>query len=75
LTVLSYSIAPTDRRDGVGVVLNVVLGWQEVAAIRLTGTGLLSLGSCAGHGGARPAVAMLAARLLAVLLRVILLVD
>jgi drug/metabolite transporter (DMT)-like permease len=42
--------------------LNVVLGWQEVAAIVLIGTGLLSLGLVRGHGGARnPKAAMLAA--------------
>ncbi|MEN8842055.1 MAG: DMT family transporter, partial [Octadecabacter sp.] len=42
--------------------LNVILGWQEVMAIVLIGTGLLSLGLVRGHGGARnPKAAMLAA--------------
>ena len=42
--------------------LNVVLGWAEVLAIVLIGTGLLSLGLVRGHGGARnPKAAMLAA--------------
>ncbi|AKS47567.1 EamA-like transporter family protein [Octadecabacter temperatus] len=42
--------------------LNVILGWQEVLAIVLIGTGLLSLGLVRGHGGARnPKAAMLAA--------------
>lgn len=43
-------------------VLGVVLGWQEIAAIVLIGTGLLSLGLARGHGGARnPKAAVLAA--------------
>lgn len=43
-------------------VLGVVLGWMEIAAIVLIGTGLLSLGLVRGHGGARnPKAAMLAA--------------
>lgn len=43
-------------------ILNVVLGWVEVAAIVLIGTGLLSLGLVRGHGGARnPKAALLAA--------------
>lgn len=43
-------------------VLNVVLGWQEVLAIVLIGTGLLSLGLVRGHSGARnPKAAGLAA--------------
>ena len=43
-------------------VLNVVLGWQEVFAIVLIGTGLLSLGLVRGAGGARnPKAAALAA--------------
>jgi hypothetical protein len=38
------------------------LGWQEVVAIALIGTGLLSLGLVRGHGGARNLkAAMLAA--------------
>lgn len=48
---------------GVSVsILNVVLGWVEVMAIALIGTGLLSLGLVRGHSGARnPKAAMLAA--------------
>ena len=43
-------------------VLNVVLGWQEVLAITLIGTGLLSLGLVRGATGARnPKAAGLAA--------------
>ncbi len=43
-------------------VLNVVLGWMEVLAIILIGTGLLSLGLVRGHSGARnPKAALLAA--------------
>jgi hypothetical protein len=34
-------------------LLNVILGWQEVVAIALIGTGLLSLGLVLGPGGAR----------------------
>ena len=42
--------------------LNVILGWQEVMAIVLIGTGLLSLGLVRSHGGARnPKAALLAA--------------
>lgn len=42
--------------------LNVVLGWQEVMAIVLIGTGLLSLGLVRGTAGTRnPKAAMLAA--------------
>lgn len=43
-------------------ILNVVLGWQEVMAIVLIGTGLLSLGLVRGAGGTRnPKAAVLAA--------------
>ena len=42
--------------------LNVILGWQEVMAIVLIGTGLLSLGLVRGHGGTRnPKAALFAA--------------
>jgi drug/metabolite transporter (DMT)-like permease len=42
--------------------LNVILGWQEVVAIVLIGTGLLSLGLVRGASGTRnPKAAMLAA--------------
>lgn len=43
-------------------VLNIVLGWVEVLAIVLIGTGLLSLGLVRGQSGARnPKAALLAA--------------
>ncbi|PVA07824.1 DMT family transporter [Thalassorhabdomicrobium marinisediminis] len=43
-------------------LLNVVLGWPEVLAVVLIGTGLLSLGLVRGSGGARnPKAALVAA--------------